>query len=81
MEKGVGRSTRRVLPWNEEITEYLEGTSEETGVHHVDLPRILGFHKKCFPFPRDFTKFVFKNVFQQRYRDVVGHAISPRETC
>jgi hypothetical protein len=35
MEKGAGRSTRRVLPWHEEITEYLEGTAEEFGGGHV----------------------------------------------
>jgi hypothetical protein len=35
MEKSVGRGTRRVLPWHEEITEYLEGTDEEFGVGHV----------------------------------------------
>jgi hypothetical protein len=33
--------------------------------------------------PRDFTKSCFKKVFQQRYRDIVGHvsqhAISTRE--
>jgi hypothetical protein len=23
--------------------------------------------------PRDFTKRCFKNVFQQRYRDIIGH--------
>jgi hypothetical protein len=35
MEKGVGWSTRRVLPWHKEITEYLEGTAEELGFGHV----------------------------------------------
>jgi hypothetical protein len=35
MEKGVGQSTRRVLPWHEGITEYLEGTAKELGVGHV----------------------------------------------
>jgi hypothetical protein len=29
MEKSAGRSTRRVLPWHEKGSEYLEGTAEE----------------------------------------------------
>jgi hypothetical protein len=29
MEESVGRSTRRVLPWHEKGSEYLEGTAEE----------------------------------------------------
>jgi hypothetical protein len=35
MENSVGQSTRRVLPWHEESSEYLEGTGEELGVGHV----------------------------------------------
>jgi hypothetical protein len=33
----------------------------------------LAANKKSSPFPRDFDNksFFFKNVFQQRYRDVV----------
>jgi hypothetical protein len=32
----------------------------------------LGANKRVSPFPRDFdNNLVFKNVFQQRYRDVV----------
>jgi hypothetical protein len=30
-EKGVGQSTRRVLPWHDEGSEYLYGTAEEGG--------------------------------------------------
>jgi hypothetical protein len=29
MEESVERSTRRVLPWHENVSEYLEGTAEE----------------------------------------------------
>jgi hypothetical protein len=29
MEKGAGRSTRRVLPWHDYDSEYLQGTAEE----------------------------------------------------
>jgi hypothetical protein len=29
MEKSVGRSTQTVLPWDEEGSDYLEGTAEE----------------------------------------------------
>jgi hypothetical protein len=29
MEESVGWSTRRVLPWHENGSEYLEGTAEE----------------------------------------------------
>jgi hypothetical protein len=29
MEKGAGRSTRRVLPWHGKGSEYLKGTAEE----------------------------------------------------
>jgi hypothetical protein len=29
MEKGAGRSTRRVLPWHGYGSEYLQGTTEE----------------------------------------------------
>jgi hypothetical protein len=28
MEKGAGRSTRKVLPWHEYDSEYLQGTAE-----------------------------------------------------
>jgi hypothetical protein len=40
----------------------------------------LAANKRSSPFPRDFDiNLVFKNVFQQRYRDFVRHAISTRE--
>jgi hypothetical protein len=29
MEEGAGRSARRVLPWHEKRSEYLEGTTKE----------------------------------------------------
>jgi hypothetical protein len=36
MEKGVGRSTRRVLPWHGYGSEYLQGTAEEMEVVMFD---------------------------------------------
>jgi hypothetical protein len=36
MEKGVGRSTRRVLPWHSYGSEYLQGTAEEMEVVMFD---------------------------------------------
>jgi hypothetical protein len=36
--------------------------------------------KEFPPSLESLLKTIFKNVFQQRYRDVVGHAISTRET-
>jgi hypothetical protein len=36
MEKGAGRSTRRVLPWHGYGSEYLQGTAEEMEVVMFD---------------------------------------------
>jgi hypothetical protein len=35
-EKGAGRSTRRVLPWHDGGSEYLEGTTDEFEVVMFD---------------------------------------------
>jgi hypothetical protein len=72
MEKGVGRSTRRVLPWHGCGLEYLQGTAEEMEMVMCDWPGFMkeGGHvwlitgslllnKWVSPFPRDFTKKVF----------------------
>jgi hypothetical protein len=72
MEKGVGWSTRRVLPWHSYGSEYLQGTVEGMEMVMCDWP---GFTKEggdvwlttdslleikwVSPFPRDFTKKVF----------------------
>jgi hypothetical protein len=77
----AGRSTWRVRPWHGCGSEYLEDTAEELGKWSCMIDH--GFScsiKGVSPFPRDFDKnLVFKNVFQQRYRDVVLDAISTRE--
>jgi hypothetical protein len=36
MEKGAGRSTRRVLPWRGYDSEYLQGTAEGNGMVMCD---------------------------------------------
>jgi hypothetical protein len=36
IEKGDGRSTRRVLPWHDGGSEYLEGTAEDLEVVMFD---------------------------------------------
>jgi hypothetical protein len=38
MEKGAGRSTRRVLPWHGYGSEYLQGTVEGIEVVMCDWP-------------------------------------------
>jgi hypothetical protein len=72
MEKGAGRSTRRVLPWHGYGSEYLQGTTEGMEMVICDWPGFIkeGGHvllttdsllktKRVSPFPRDFTKKVF----------------------
>jgi hypothetical protein len=72
MEKGVGRSTRRVLPWHGYGLEYLQGTTEEMEMVMCDWPGLTkeGGHvwlttdsllktEWVSPFPRDFTNKVF----------------------
>jgi hypothetical protein len=41
MEKGAGRSTRRVLPWHGYGLEYLQGTAEEMEVVMCDWPELI----------------------------------------
>jgi hypothetical protein len=72
MEKGAGRSTRRVLPWHGYGSEYLQGTAKEMEMVMCDWPGFIkeGGHvwlttgfllktKWVSPLPRDFTKKVF----------------------
>jgi hypothetical protein len=67
MEKGAGRSTRRVLPWHGYGSEYLQGTAEGMEMVMCDWPSFIkeGGHvwltidsllknKWDSPFPRDF---------------------------
>jgi hypothetical protein len=73
MEKGVGRSTRRVLPWHGYGSEYLQGTAEEMGwscvidwdlwreVVMFDLP-LAFLLRMSSPFPRAFTKKWFYKI-------------------
>jgi hypothetical protein len=71
MEKGVGRSTQRVLSWHGYGSEYLQGTAEEMKMVMCDWPGFIkeGGHvwlatdslleiKWVSPFPRDITKKV-----------------------
>jgi hypothetical protein len=73
MEKGAGRSTRRVLPWHDYGLEYLQSTAEGNEMVMCDWPGFIkeGGHvwlttgslslekQMSSPFPRDFTKKVF----------------------
>jgi hypothetical protein len=57
MEKGVGRSTQRVLSWHGKGSEYLKGTVEEMVKVMCDWPFYETY--KGYPLPRDFTNNVF----------------------
>jgi hypothetical protein len=41
MEKGAGRSTRRVLPWHGYGSEYLQGTTKENEMVMCDWPGFI----------------------------------------
>jgi hypothetical protein len=75
MKKGAGWSTRRVLPWHDYGSEYLQGTAEGMEMVMCDWPGLMkeGGHvwltigslslslekQMSSPFSRDFTKKVF----------------------